>query len=50
MGMGFGCVDLIAVSSAHIDLEECVDLVLAEVGSAPDDLEDSLASKDLTEG
>jgi len=44
MGTGFGRVDLVAVGSARVDL------VLAGVGSAPDDLEDGLASEDLTEG
>lgn len=35
----------------RVDLEERVDLVLARVGLAPDDLEeDGLGSEDLTEG
>ena len=50
VGTGFGHVNLVAVGSVRINLEERVDLVLARVGSAPDDLEDSLASEDLTEG
>ena len=50
MGTGFGRVDLVAVGSVHVDLEERINLVLAGVGSAPDDLEDGLASEDLTEG